>query len=146
MFSKPWLIYHTQLDYEVCDCYLKDGGQAYCVSHLSEVPSRKCPLHGLQLTLSFYFLLFFFVVFIAHRFSHLYPAFSAVEISGGKKEIFGVKTTLTCVDGGVKKLGLLSSESWWIQGQGRFQAWSFWDMTTFTPPLPTLSRLKYFCS
>lgn len=71
------------------------------------------------------FFIIFFAVFIAHRFSHLHPAFSAVEISGKKKEISGVKTTLTCVDGGVKKLGLLSSESWWIQGQGRFQAWSF---------------------
>lgn len=54
------------------------------------------------------------------------PAFSAVEISGAK--------TKHCGGGIVKNLGLLSSKSWWLQGQWRFWIWSSETWPLQLPP------------
>ena len=105
----------------------KRGPRVLCISSIQG--TKKCPLYGFQLTLSCF--CSFHCSQVPSIPSHLYPVSSAIEISGAK-------TKLRCV-GSSKKLGLLSHESWWVQGQHRFWIWSFWDvisLTLFIPSLP----------
>lgn len=74
-------------------------------------PGSKVDAHPLNHT-DWATLSFLFAVFIPNRSSSLYPTVSADEISEAK-------TKLRCGGYGVKKQGLLNSESWWVQGQHR---------------------------
>lgn len=103
-----------RLYYEVCDYYSKEGDQAWCVSHLSKVIFRERLLNGFQLTFSF------FCSF------HCSQVFSCAQHSLLLKYL-EPRPNIKCVGGIVKNLGLLSSKSWWLQGQCRFQIWSFRD-------------------
>lgn len=61
--------------------------------------------YWISVDLVIFLLKIFFAVFIAHRSSHLHPAFPSIKISGAK-------TKLRCTGAGAKKLGLLSIASW----------------------------------